>query len=207
MAKGRVMRSLNQPANIMAPLYSLRFLFPVMLCLFSCLSFASADMGQAYRDAEKMDNASKSKDVTSFITQIKRSLKLALKNLQQAHNDSDVKQTVCIKGHLATIKGLLRIAEDAEVSLKEAMITEQIDIINHEYVKIKMALDRSRRAQSLLVGCTGDLNDPMKASQQSVKPEIYDKSVQDYTPSSDDSSVIVYDPIASERPEAISLSE
>ena len=45
------------------------------------------------------------------------------------------------------------------------------------------------------------------ASQQNSKPEVFDKQVENYTASSDDSSVLVYEPIASERPEAISLSE
>jgi hypothetical protein len=39
------------------------------------------------------------------------------------------------------------------------------------------------------------------------KPEISDKAVQAFEPTSDESSVIIYDPIATERPEAISASE
>lgn len=166
-----------------------------------------ADMGQVYRDAEKLDNTTKSKRATKAVSDIKDTMKVALKNLQEAYDKKNIKQTYCVRGHLATTKGLLRIAEEAEVSLKEAMVTGQIDLINHEFVKISMALEKAKRAQSLLLGCTGDLSDPMKASQQTTKPEVSERLVQDYTPSSDESSVLVYETINSERPEAISLSE
>jgi hypothetical protein len=168
---------------------------------------ASADMGQAYRDAEKLDNTTKRKRADSSLDLIKQSLRVALKNLQEAYEKNNIKQINCVKGHLATIKGLLRIAEEAQMSLKEALITGQADLTTHEFVKITMARERAKRAQLLLVGCSGDVNDPIKSSQQTSKPKIESSLVQDYTPSSDDSSVLVYEPIASERPEAISTSE
>lgn len=168
---------------------------------------ASADMGKAYRDAERLDRTTKSKRSAAALSEIKSALRVALKSLQEAYDQNEIKQTNCIKGHLATVKGLLRIAEEAEVSLKEAMITGQVDLINHEYVKIMMAVERAKRAQGLMLSCSGDLSDPLKASKQTTKPEVFDKTIQDYTPSSDESSVIVYDSIASERPEAISTNE
>ena len=184
---------------------------PSALVFISCalLSGAAlADMGQAYRDAEQLNKSVKSKRSATALNEIKASLKVALKNLQEAYDKNNAIRINCVKGHLATTKGLLRIAEEAEVSLKEAIVTDQVDIINHEFVKIMMAQEQAKRAQSLLLGCSGDLKDPMRAaSQQNSKPEVFDKQVENYTASSDDSSVLVYEPIASERPEAISLSE
>lgn len=178
----------------------------LLLCL-TLSSYTFADMGQAYRDAESLDNDTKRKRADASLEKIKRSLKVALMNLQEAYEKNNIKQINCVKGHLATIKGLLRIAEEAQMSLKEAQITDQVDLTVHEFVKISMAHDRAKRAQLLLVGCSGDVSDPIKASTQSAKPKIMDSLVQDYTPSSDESSVLVYEPIPSERPEAISTSE
>jgi hypothetical protein len=172
-------------------------------------SDAFADIGKAYRQAEKLSNAVKLKTSSDRVAEMQKTLKFALKRLRESHDKKDIIQTNCVKDKLASIKGLLRISEEADVSLREAVVTGQPDLINHEYVKILMAVERIRLSRVQVDGCVGDVNDPLtlKQQQRSTPPEIFDESVQQFTPTSDEQSVLIYEPIASERPEAISASE
>lgn len=175
---------------------------------FVLISSASADLGQLYREAEKLNNQEKVKQVSVSLANMQGALKFTLQELQSSYDKKDVIQTNCIKDKLSTVKGLLRISEEAEVNLSEAVVTGQVDIVNTEFVKIKMATDRVRDLRSQVANCAKEVNDPLLNNiQQKSKPEISDKSVQAFEPTSDENTVIIYDPIASERPEAISPSE
>lgn len=172
------------------------------------LSSAFADLGQLYREAEKLNNQEKVKQSSASLADMQSALKFTLQELQSSYDKKDVIQTNCIKDKLSTVKGLLRISEEAEVNLSEAVVTDQIDIVNTEFVKIKMATERVRDLRSQVANCAKEVNDPLlNNNQQKSKPEISDKSVQAFEPTSDENTVIIYDPIASERPEAISPSE
>jgi hypothetical protein len=184
----------------------------IMIVLFSFTQFYSysyADqIGKSYREAEKLSNGEKLKRASKEVSQMQQVLKFALKRLRTAYQNKDIIQTNCIKDKLSTIKGLLRISEEADVSLREAIVTGQNSLIDHEYVKINMASQRIRLSQTQIDGCVGDINGLINSQKsQRLKPEIFDESVQNFTPNSEERNVIVYDTIASERPEAITASE
>ena len=142
------------------------------------------------------------------MNEISKKLNFTLQKLQTAFDKKDIIQTNCVRDKLSTVKGLLRISEEADVSLREAVVTGQSNLITHEYVKISMAVERVQISRTQIEGCAGNVDDPLTSTNQDrVKPEIFDESVQAFTPTSDERTVIVYEPIASERPEAISASE
>ena len=172
------------------------------------MSSASANPGQLYREAEKLNNQEKVKQVIGNLASMQNALKFTLQELQSSYDKKDVIQTNCIKDKLSTVKGLLRISEEAEVNLRESVVTDQVDIVNTEFVKIQMAAERVRDLRSQVANCAKEVNDPLlNNNQQKSKPEISDKAVQAFEPTSDENTIIIYDPIASERPEAISPSE
>lgn len=181
--------------------------------ILSCMTSVSVvgaeeDLGKSYREAERLPSSEKVKLAGEALASMQDALKFTLRELQSSYESKDVTQTNCIKERLSTVKGLLRISEEAEINLSEAVITGQVDLVNHEFVKIKMASSRVRDLRSQVANCAKDVNDPLlNPNQLKSKPEIFDKSVQAFEPSSDESSVLLYDPIASERPEAISQSE
>ena len=174
------------------------------LCM---LSANAANMGQAYRDAEKLSNPKKSRNAEEAVRLMLSIRNFSLNRLQEAYDQKDPSRINCVSKNFATVKGLLRISEEASVNLREAMITGQSDLINHEYVKIIMAKDRMQILKNQIEGCIGDINDPLiTPQQQKLNFEIADSSVEAFTPTSDSASVIIYEPIGSERPEAISAS-
>ena len=176
---------------------------------FSYLDESHADqIGKTYREAEKLSNGEKLKRASASVAEMKETLKFTLKRLKLAYQSKDITQTNCIKDKLSVIKGLLRISDEAEASLQEAIVTGQNALIDHEFVKIVMASERIKLSRTQIDGCVGDVNDPLSSERnQKLKFEIFDKSVQNFTPDGDERSVIVYDTIASERPEAITASE
>ena len=193
----------------------MHFIKKYLLCImilslsFSYLDESHADqIGKTYREAEKLSNGEKLKRASASVAEMKETLKFTLKRLKLAYQSKDITQTNCIKDKLSVIKGLLRISDEAEASLQEAIVTGQNALIDHEFVKIVMASERIKLSRTQIDGCVGDVNDPLSSERnQKLKFEIFDKSVQNFTPDGDERSVIVYDTIASERPEAITASE
>ncbi len=189
------------------PKFTLRTLLVIGLSFFvSAPSFA--DLGKSYREAEQLSNGDKVKMAASSLSSMESALKYTLKELQSSIDNKDVVQTNCVKDKLLTVKGLLRISKEAELNLSEAVVTGQIDLVNHEYVKIRMAAERVSDLRSQVANCAKGSKDTLLNNQLlKSKPEISDKAVQAFEPTADESSVIIYDPIATERPEAISASE
>lgn len=169
---------------------------------------AHADLGKSYREAEQLSNRDKLKFATDSRNEMQKALKYTLQELQASFDNKDIVQTNCIKLKLSTVKGLLRISDEAETNLREAVVTGQVDLVNHEYVKIRMAAERVSDLRSQVAKCVKSNDNTLLNNQQlKSKPEVFDKAVQAFEPTADENAVIIYDPIATERPEAISASE
>ena len=179
----------------------------VATCVFSS-TYAMAEMGKSYRDAEKLSVGEKLTLSDNALEGMKDTLKYTLKELRSAFEQKDSRAIHCVRSELSTVKGLLRISEEAHLNLKEASVTNQVDLVNHEYVKIKMAAERVKELKIKVTSCSKSVNNPLTRTQNlKSKPEISDSAVQQFTPTADESTVIIYDPIATERPEAVSSSE
>lgn len=167
-----------------------------------------AEQGKSYRDAERLSTVEKLSLSDNALEGMKETLKFTLKELRSAFEQKDSRAIHCIRSELSTVKGLLRISEEAHLNLKEASVTNQVDQVNLEYVKIKMAAERVKELKIKVTSCSKSVNNPLTRTQnlKSV-PEISDSAVQQFTPTADENTVIIYDPIATERPEAVSSSE
>ena len=201
------MKNLGHIDQTVSKKYLLHRLAVVGLSVFFC-STSFADLGKSYREAEQLSNGDKVKMAANSLSNMESALKYTLRELQASIDNKDVVQTNCVKDKLLTVKGLLRISKEAELNLSEAVVTGQIDLVNHEYVKIRMAAERVSDLRSQVANCAKSNKDTILNNRSlKSKPVISDKAVQAFEPSTSDSSVIIYDPIATERPEAISASE
>ena len=192
---------------MIAKKYMFQHLVVIGLSAFIC-STSFADLGKSYREAEQLSNGDKVKMAASSLSNMESALRYTLRELQSSIDNKDVVQTNCVKDKLLTVKGLLRISKEAELNLSEAVVTGQVDLVNHEYVKIRMAAERVSDLRSQVANCAKSNKDAILNNRSfKTKPVISDKTIQAFEPSTSDSSVIIYDPIATERPEAISASE
>ena len=81
--------------------------FSSMIALVFSLIFvssASADLGQLYREAEKLNNQEKVKQSSASLADMQSALKFTLQELQASYDKKDVIQTNCIKDNINWIK-------------------------------------------------------------------------------------------------------
>ena len=194
------MKNLRHIDQAVSKKHLLRRLVVIALSVLFC-STSFADLGKSYREAEQLSNGDKVKLAANSLSNMESALKYTLRELQSSIDSKDVVQTNCVKDKLLTVKGLLRISKEAELNLSEAVVTGQVDLVNHEYVKIRMAAERVSDLRSQVANCAKSNKDTILNNRSfKSKPVISDKTVQAFEPSTSDSSVIIYDPIATERP-------
>ena len=169
------------------------------------LSLVSLPMaGQTQRP--KMDaqgSADKSASADIRLNAMKSTLQLALKRLERARSNKDIIQLNCVNDKLTSIKGFLRISEQARVSLAEAMGQRDFDLVEHEFQKISVAGARVENLRLQVEGCVGELSrytgDP--DTRIEVNPEIRSDEpvLEEYRP--------VFEALNVERPPAVSGSQ
>ncbi|MBK8010992.1 MAG: hypothetical protein IPK13_06550 [Deltaproteobacteria bacterium] len=76
--------------------------------------------------------------------------------LREATDRKDMVQRNCVDDKLTSIKGLLRISEEASVKMYEAIADNVEDLINHEFTKISVAHQRTKRLRAEAEQCVGE---------------------------------------------------
>ncbi|HEX4620056.1 MAG TPA: hypothetical protein VH208_00690, partial [Myxococcaceae bacterium] len=84
-------------------------------------------------------------------------LKDVLGKLEEARNTKDVVKLNCVNEKLTQIKGLLRISEQADVSLQEAVAKKEASSAEHEYIKVTIARQKVDQLRAEAEECIGQL--------------------------------------------------
>lgn len=101
-------------------------------------------------EAEKLEKA------TDSLARMKNSLKAVLGRVEQARNEKDVVKLNCVNDKLTQIKGLLRVAEQADVALHEAAANKDPGT-EAEYSKIAIARTKIDVLKGEADQCIGQL--------------------------------------------------
>ncbi len=126
----------------------------VLLALPMCAWAQGLD--HAYKEAEGLSTPEKLKRANKDVDRMRETHHSALERLQSARDKQDIIQVNCVQDKLAAIKGLLKIAEQADVSLKEAAVKRDQELINHEFTKISIASVRAENFRVEVEGCVGE---------------------------------------------------
>ena len=102
-------------------------------------------------DHDKPAAASKS------IERQKEILKRMLALLEEARNAKDVVKLNCVNEKLTQVKGLVRISEQSEIAMQEAISQKDEEVANHEFTKISLAGQRSEQLRADTESCVGEL--------------------------------------------------
>lgn len=102
-------------------------------------------------DREKPAVAAKS------IERQKEILKRMLALLEEARNAKDVVKLNCVNEKLTQVKGLVRISEQSEIAMQEAIAQKDSEVANHEFTKISLAGQRSEQLRADTESCVGEL--------------------------------------------------
>jgi hypothetical protein len=130
-------------------------------------------------------------------------LKFAKERLDKARSNKDIIQLNCVNDKLAGIKGFLRIAEQANKGLDDALNKRDQDLIDHEYRKVAIATVRVENWRLEVEGCVGELSQYTGNSELSVQvdPNIRtdDPAAADFRPA--------FEALNISRPPAVTGSE
>jgi len=91
------------------------------------------------------------------VTQMRNTLKVVLAKLEEARNTKDVVKLNCVNEKLTQVKGLLRISEQSDVALQEAVAKKDEATADHEYTKVTIAQTKVETLRSEAEQCIGQL--------------------------------------------------
>jgi hypothetical protein len=102
-------------------------------------------------DKEKLERG------TQALASMREVLREVLEKLEEARRSKDVVKLNCVNEKLTQIKGLLRISEQADVAMQEAIARREITSAEHEYTKVMIAQQKVAQMRSEAEQCIGQL--------------------------------------------------
>ncbi|MGV3625805.1 MAG: hypothetical protein ACO1OB_33650 [Archangium sp.] len=121
------------------------------------LSLAQAPEAPEASDASKVPDAQKVKTSSDSVLRMRSALKDVLTKLEEARNTKDVVKLNCVNEKLTQIKGLLRISEQSDVALQEAVAKKETSTAEHEFTKVTIARSKVDQLRAEAEQCIGQL--------------------------------------------------
>ena len=107
--------------------------------------------GSNLSDPEKIRRGSEA------VAKMRGALKTVLVKLEEARNSKDVVKLNCVNEKLTQIKGLLRISEQSDIALQEAVAKKESATSEHEYTKVSIAVVKVNQLSAEAEECIGQL--------------------------------------------------
>ncbi len=124
------------------------------LLALACLLAAQSAWAQAPRkgssDTDKLEASAEQ------LARMKTSLKQVLARVEEARNEKDVVKLNCVNEKLTQMRALLKVAEQADLALREAM-TRKDPAGETELVKVGIARSKADRLRAESEQCIGRL--------------------------------------------------
>jgi hypothetical protein len=136
---------------------------------------------------EMVPDEEKSVRTRRAVDNMRGSLSKVLGYLEEAREQRDVLKLNCVNEKLTAIKGLLRVSEQAAVTMMEALATKDVSVAQHEYEKIMIAASKTGELSAESEVCIGEL--AVYSGQTSVTVEVNDEVVSTAITGSDNSGV------------------
>ena len=126
------------------------------------LAVATAAIAQAPTapetpDASKVPDPEKVRISADSVTKMRSALKDVLAKLEDARTTKDVVKLNCVNEKLTQIKGLLRISEQSDVQLQEAVAKRETATAEHEFTKVSIAGGKVDQLRAEAEECIGQL--------------------------------------------------
>ena len=147
-------------------------------------------------DASKVPDPEKVKTSAESVGRMRGALKDVLQKLEEARNTKDVVKLNCVNEKLTQIKGLLRISEQSDVQLQEAVARRETATAEHEFTKVTIARSKVEQLRAEAEQCIGQL---AFRTDENLTVEV---DVPDYLPPGDPTQMPQPTPIDSRPPPA-----
>ncbi|MFN3200099.1 MAG: hypothetical protein ACE366_17005 [Bradymonadia bacterium] len=179
-----------------------------LITIVALLAGASTTLAQgpqierSFERASRLSNDQKMQSAVGDIEKMKGVLDLAFNSRESASEKKDFVQLNCISDKLSAIKGLLKIAEQADVSMREAIARGDQELIDHEFTKISIAAVRAENFRVEISGCVGASSQYTGDTQVE---RIIDEAIRTDQP--DEQAALTLPPIELDRPTVVSPDE
>lgn len=147
-------------------------------------------------DAAKIPDNEKLRVSSESVTKMRAALKDVLAKLEEARNTKDVVKLNCVNEKLTQIKGLLRISEQSDVGLQEAVAKRESTQAEHEFTKVNIARSKVEQLRAEAEQCIGQL---AFRTDENMSVEM---ELPEYLPPGDPTTVQPPTPIDSRPPPA-----
>lgn len=105
-----------------------------------------ADPNQIERQVEQAHN---------YVERIRAMVQTGFNEREEARNSQNVSRVNCVSEALATMKGMLKIAESMYVAMQECASRKDSACTESEYVKISITFNKCEELEGQLKGCGG----------------------------------------------------
>lgn len=112
---------------------------------------SAVDEAAGVSDGEKVRRSAEA------LTRMRDILKDVLGKLEEARSTRDVVKLNCVNEKLTQIKGLLRISEQADVTMQEGIAKGEKASADHEYTKVSIARQKVEQLRAEAEECIGQL--------------------------------------------------
>ena len=134
----------------------------IALCLLLGAGLARAAQGSA-KPATTLERAAEVPDAEKItrsgaaVSRMRAVLSEVLGRLEEARATKDVVKLNCVNEKLTQVKGLLRISEQSDVALQEAVAKKDTTAAEHEYSKVSIAKGKVEQLRGEAEQCIGQL--------------------------------------------------
>ena len=144
--------------------------------------------GDGVPDAEKIRRSGEA------VGRMREVLKDSLKKLQDARSSNDVVKLNCVNEKLTQIKGLLRVSEQADVALQEAVARRETTTTDKEFSKVTLAGQKVDLLRTEVESCIGQL--AFRTDDQ----QVIELTEPSYLPTWDPAVPVTLDSVTSRAP-------
>ena len=130
-------------------------------------------------DASLVPDPEKVRQSAEAVAKMRTQLKDVLVKLEEARNSKDVVKLNCVNEKLTQIKGLLRISEQSDIQLQEAVARKEPGTAEHEFTKVSIARSKVAQLRAEAEDCIGQL---AFRTDENLSVEV---EVPDYLPAGD----------------------
>lgn len=131
------------------------------------------------KDDEQVPVAKFEEKAAEYLVEMRSNLTKGLAILRDAREDKDALRLQCVNEKIAAMKGVLRISEDANISLQETLATQATERARYEFNKVRTSKNKMAELVSAAQNCVGA--DAVYTGDSQVEVEI-DPSVANYDP-------------------------
>jgi hypothetical protein len=117
----------------------------------------SSSTSANFEGATKLSDTQKLEQATTFVSDMKEVLGHVFELLRVARREKDIIKINCVNEKLTNIKGLIRISEQADVTMQEALVKGEKDTATHEFHKISISHQKIRILRTEAEQCVGEL--------------------------------------------------